>query len=241
VTNKTICPECGDEYDTISLHWAYNGSHRPDLTENQKEIVTGLLMGDGWLDTQSKNARLLVESISSNYLDHLYSNFGILSNRVFKVMSAKESANKNKQNGFSPNAKEENYSDVYRFSTVSHPNLDNFDWYKEEKKVWPSDINLSPTTLKHWYVCDGCFHSSENTQYISISLNNEIGNDRKITSYFNGADIPTPSNYTTFERDCGRKDYSLQFTRSDSEKLFEYMGDPLPDFEYKWPEEYRKN
>jgi hypothetical protein len=69
----------------------------------------------------------------------------------------------------------------------------------------------------------------------TIDVPEDAENENKISSYFKQADLPLPSNYCTQEN----KEFNIQFSNSQSEELWEYMGDPLPDFQYKWPEEYR--
>lgn len=52
------CPECCDEYEHLGQHWHYSPSHRPELTQKQKEITVGLVMGDGSINDESKNCYL---------------------------------------------------------------------------------------------------------------------------------------------------------------------------------------
>jgi len=231
------CPECGDKYKRIGMHWNGSPSHRPKLTQKQIEITTGVLMGDGWINKNGKNKRLMVEMISPNYLEYLDNVFGCLSTGVSLEQTAAESVKMNKKNGFRPNAKEENYSDIFIWRTRSHPKFNQFrEWYESGKKVWPEDIELTPTVLKHWYVGDGCYE--KDGRRISIGISNEIENTEKISKYFTDLGLPEPSNY-----DIRENNYSgygiVYWTVEDSPKLWDYMGEPLPDFEYKWPEEYR--
>ena len=225
------CPNCGEEYARLGTHWAFNSSHRPELTQKQLEITTGLLMGDGWIDPNGKNFYLLTSMISPNYLEYLDNIFGCLGTGVRLEKTAAESAKRNRDSGFRPNAKEENYSDLYTFQTRSHPKFNEFrDWYATGEKVWPENIELTPTVLKHWYVGDGHYDDKNTNNYISIGMYNEIENTEKVSQYFTNVGLPEPSNYTADE---------AVWTVEDSYTLWDYMGEPLPDFEYKWPEEYR--
>jgi hypothetical protein len=212
----------------------------PDLTAKQKEITTGLLMGDGWINGRgTKNNRLATRMISQNYLEYLDNIFGVFGCGVALSVTAAESAKDAKNRGFSPNAKEENYSDVYRWQTRAHPKFNEFrEWYSTGKKVWPENIELTPTVLKHWYVGDGTYVNNELDNYIAISMCNEIKNTEKVSQYFTDVGLPNPS-FTKLKRESGRKMCKARWSKSDTNVIFEYMGEPLPDFEYKWPEEYQ--
>jgi hypothetical protein len=117
----SICPDCGGEFQVLAGHWSHNNSHRPELTTEQKEITTGLLMGDGYINNAGKNYRLEIKTISENYLKYLDNIFGCLGSGVKLKQKAVEKAKKNRESGFDSNAKEENYSDIYIFSTRCHP------------------------------------------------------------------------------------------------------------------------
>jgi hypothetical protein len=229
------CPKCGEKYEKIGQHWRYSPSHRPKLTQKQLEITTGLLMGDGCMQKRSKNSYLQVRMISPNYLKYLDNVFGCLGSNISLTKTAAESAKENRDSGFSPNAKEENYSDLYTWITKTHPEFNEFrEWYSTGEKVWPKNIELTPTVLKHWYVGDGCYDNSGTRNSIQIAMANEVENLEKVSKYFTNVGLPEPSNYNITENNCRAK-----WTKEDSQKLFEYMDEPLSDFEYKWPEEYR--
>lgn len=231
------CPECGESYQKIGLHWYGSPSHRPELTQRQIEVTTGLLMGDGWININSKNMFLCADMISPNYLEYLDNLFGIISNGVRLKDTAYESAEKARKSGFRPDAKEENYSNKYSWRTKAHPKFNEFrEWYSTGEKVWPEDIKLTPTVLKHWYVGDGNYDNHESCERIKIAMSNEIENTEKVSNYFQSSGLPKPTNFTEFDNGFG-KSCVAQWTTEDSHKLWDYMGKPLPDFEYKWPEE----
>ncbi len=223
-----ICDCCGNEYERIASHWAHKQSHKPSLTQKQKEIVTGLLLGDGWLNRGNKNPFVGIETVSDQYLEYISDQFGILGMDVFEYRSAEENANRNKN--IESTDKAENYSDTYRWRSRTHPELQKWaDWYSTGEKVWPEGIELTPTVLKHWYCGDGNWNNSNSNNYIRISTSNEIENKNKINKMFNEVGLAIPSNFDGI---------NMEFTVEQSKELWEYMGKPLPDFEYKWPEKY---
>lgn len=209
----------------------------PSFSKHQREIITGLLMGDGSLCVyKNQNPCIQSNMISQNYLEYVDKQFGIFGRGVSLYMTAEESAKQDIDSGFNSNACEENYHDVYRWASMSHPELKEFaEWYSSGEKEWPTDIELTPTVLKHWYCGDGHWNNGGRNNAIEIAMFNEIENTKKVSKMFDCAGLPTPNNYRTSKTKC-----DAQFTVEQSEELWDYMGEPLPDFEYKWPEVYRK-
>jgi len=230
-----VCQQCGNEYKSIGQHWSQNSScSHPSFTNYQKEIITGLLMGDGSINNCGKNPYIRVGVISPNYLEYVSDQFGVLGGEVCLRQTAEESAKHDRDRGFSPNAKKENYSDVYFWQSMCHPELQKFaDWYSSGKKVWPADIELTPTVLKHWYCGDGYWDNNHYNNHIRIAMANEIDNTDKVDQMFRNVGLPVPSNYAISESNC-----VATFTVEQSKELWKYMGEPLPDFEYKWPERF---
>jgi hypothetical protein len=236
----TDCPACGEEYERLGQHWWGSPEHRPELTKHQHDVITGVLMGDGNIKLSDKNSSIRCWMTSLNYLEYLDDIFGCLSTGVRLAKTAEEVAQGNRDSGFSPNAKPENYSDQYYWQSRSLPELQQYaDWYSSGKKVWPKDIKLTPTVLKHWYCGDGCCKNGWENNYITIAMKNEIENTDKVNKYFERMNLPTPSNYSIYERNDGCMCCEAHWTVADSKELWDYMGEPLPDFAYKWPEPYR--
>jgi hypothetical protein len=236
----TACPGCGVGYERLGQHWHYNPDHRPSLTDHQHEIVVGLLMGDGCLNRGGKNPYLKVKMVSPNYLDYLDSQFGVLGTGVSLERTAAESAKHVRDRGFNPDADAKDYSDVYGWQSRCLPELHQYaDWYTSGEKVWPADIALTPTTLKHWYCGDGHYENAGSHNCIRISMANEVDNTDKVEQLFENAGLPVPNKWKINKRPSGGRKCTAVFTVDQSKELWEYMGDPLPDFAYKWPESYR--
>jgi len=236
-----VCPQCGNEYQRVASHWGRGLCEWPSFTDHQREIITGLLMGDGTINRMNDtNPRLKCNMISPNYLKYIDDEFGVFGKGVSLKKTDKKSAKECRDRGFGPNAKAENYSNIYRWWSMCHPELEEFaEWYSTGKKVWPCDIELTPTVLKHWYCGDGDWHNSNSHNHIRISMSNEIKNTDKVDQMFEKVGLPSPCNYDISERKDGSKNCKAEFTVEQSKKLWEYMGEPLPDFEYKWPAQYR--
>lgn len=205
------CPGCGEAFSALGNHWRYSPEHRPKISAYQHEVITGLLMSDGliWKE-DGHNPRFEANMIREKYLCWLDDLFGTLSTGV----SLRDGKTK------STNA-------VYNWTTRNLPELDEYyEWYKSGKKVWPSDIELTPTTLTHLYVGDGHYHESN---YIEIGVNNERQHIDKLKSYFTDVGLPEPTHRQSANV------HKLVWSVEESKILFEYMDEAPPGFDYKFP------
>jgi hypothetical protein len=223
------CHSCGKEYTAVASHWALSSScDYPELSEKQVEIVRGLMFGDGSLDSRgsTRTTRLYVTSITKEFLNHLSTEFPQQDCESSIKITAEENASRKRESGFSPDAKVENYSDVYKL-LITNPNFDMFtDWYEEEGLVWPDDVPMSPTTLKYWYCSDGSLATSNGAQIQLYSKKIETESGRKkARRYFEDIPVPEPSF-------SGGDMYWCNI--DDVKQVLDYMGQPLPGFEYKW-------
>lgn len=92
--------------------------------------------------------------------------------------------------------------------------------------------------LKHFYCCDGNYHNTEKADNIRFALSNEVDNKEKVESLFENIGFEI-SNWYIRERESGGYYASISFTKEESYAMFDYMGEPIDDFEYKWPEEFK--
>lgn len=198
-------------------------------------------MGDGNINsTNGSNPRLRVSSINKQYLNHLDNVFGVHSLGVNLKQSASESALRNRKTDFSPDAREENYSDLYELHTRNSPELNKFQgWYNDNGKTWPK-VELNRTILKHLYCCDGSFNNR--TRQVHISCSNERDEKDKVEEMFGSVGINVDS-WNDKVRDVpgyeGSISTSLVINKSNIDNFFKYIGNPVSGFEYKWPEEYK--
>jgi hypothetical protein len=197
------------------------------INKNQQEILKGILMGDAWIDKpENKNARIAIESVKKEFLVWLDNKLGDITTGVRLKNTSSELANKNREHGYTVN--EENYNDIYVLRSRALPYLNNlYEWYQSGEKRFPN-IELTRITLKMWYVCDG---SLVKNNYAVIYAANE--NDRKkfIRHLFDDLDL-----YPSFHGGGGGV---VQFSKEDTKKLFEYIGEPICGFEYKWVESFK--
>lgn len=124
------------------------------LTKKQRDILVGLLFGDGCLEALPKgdSARLKLEysSKQKTYIDWLH---GIFRNWVINVSKRKIT------HAFSSTYEK------FWFTTLSSPILKAFVdlFYREHRKVIPSTIGelLTPIGLAVWFMDDGSTKSNE--------------------------------------------------------------------------------
>lgn len=209
----TECPDCGKDREKLGTHWSQSSNCAyPELSKLQQDVITGILMGDGHIKETHASYYLGVQMIIEEYLEYV-------SSEIFPVLSTNVS---------------QNSRDIYTWRTRALPEISEYrDWYSSGEKVFPEGIELTPTVLKHWYVCDGSLVEGKNSEHIRIALTNERNNEDKVRSYFAeiGVNIANWGNYSS---GC-----SAIFNSEQSDKLWRHMGESLPGFEYKWPDKYK--
>lgn len=129
------------------------------LSSLQREIVVGLALGDGHLETNNgKTYRLMVEHgiQQKEYLDWIYNQF-------------------QEWTGTPPKLKLKNGKPFsYHFSTYSHELLGFYGekFYFNKKKVMPEIIEelITPLSLAIWFMDDGSLKSKRHNTYIIHTL-----------------------------------------------------------------------
>lgn len=135
------CQECGKEVSRLGIHW-YNQDHYPDLSQYERDLLRGLLLGDG---SVSKRC-IRVTNTNYEFLKWVGEELGILSSSV------------------------KEYSDRWMFNSRSHPFFGELrGWYSSGSKRFPEDLELSPIMVKMWYCGDGNLGSRGNRAQISTA------------------------------------------------------------------------
>ena len=131
------------------------------LKQKQRDIIVGLLLGDGHLETQNncRTYRLKVEhgSLQRDYVEWLF-------DELREWIPAMEPYMKLRKNGVVN----------YGFTTYSHEALRFYgqQFYEGKKKVVPALIErmLTPLGLAIWFMDDGSRKSAKHRTYIIHSL-----------------------------------------------------------------------
>ena len=183
------------------------------LTQLQRSIIIGSILGDGYLRIFPKRRNAILEINHSfnqkEYVDWKYS--------LLKNVS-----------GSPPKTRNSNGNRIaYRFYSKQLPELTEFHklFYKNGKKIIPEGIDLDPIVLAIWFMDDGskCRPSDVyiNTQQFDIE-------DQKILIRA----LKKLGLEATTNKD--KKYYRLRFLKSSIPKLKQLLGDiVIPSMKYK--------
>ena len=137
------------------------------MTERQKQILTGMLLGDAHLERQrgALTARLKIEHsvAQSAYVEWKFDEW-----RDWVRTPPRERVRRNRLGTVSTNI---------GFSTLSHVDFEEFRvrFYGNRRKVIPMDLELTPLSMAVWFMDDGSRKSSQcrglylNTQSFTAS------------------------------------------------------------------------
>lgn len=238
--DQSWCRECNGWFKSIGIHWSNSSCDPPTLTPFQRDVAIGVTMGDGSVYRSNANhARLDVGMTTRPYLEYLNNVFQPFSNGVTFKQSAEDCAEDLRERGFSPGASAEDCKDIYRLTTSHVPAFDFLaEWYETGEKVFPADLELTPTVLRHWYAGDGTLRKQGGTRHIEIAMANEVDRRDRIESLFNAIGVDV-GRWDISEREDGSRRCSAVFSRDQSDRLLAYMEYPVPGFRYKWPDDWQ--
>ena len=222
------CPSCDEQFERLGLHWWHGTCPYPDIGQERQKILTGLLMGDGSIPrTSGGNSPVFrLPMTNRRFLRWFDDRMGILTTGVSMKKTATELAENNRETGFSPDAKTENYHDMHAVWSRTNPFFEDLRqrWYPDGSKRFPADLALTPTLAKFWYVSDGYLDVGQwGRPRIEIKARNESDRSDFLVSLFREAGFDPVFNRNELRFDC-----------DDTEALVEWMGDPPAGFEYKW-------
>jgi len=221
------CPNCGEEKSRLGQHWAMSCSF-PKISDRNKLILEGILLGDGHVPDVKGNSQMRIRMTNEDFLHWLDSELSYMSNGVRFVKSAKESAEQNRKSGLRPNAKEENYNDVYELNTRTHPYFTKLRelWYTPDKTYKEELVSFEPELIKMWYVTDGYLCERENhNPYSAFRLDSQSESADDIVERFINQGINCTS------RDGGNV---IAISPLSTMDFLEWIGSPPDGFSYKW-------
>lgn len=146
------------------------------LTAFQSKAITGSLLGDGFLDKESKNASLRITR-SINDIDYLKYEANIFYN--FLTEDAKTTLVKTTSQFDKRTNKE--YRSCY-FLTQRNPVFTelSYKWYNNGIKVIPNDIELSNIAIAHWIADDGCISTSRVPYRFSLEISTQSFSEAEV-------------------------------------------------------------
>lgn len=222
--SKEVCPECSSKYKELGSHWQWKPNHRPSLSEKQREIIIGSLLGDGDYDVDGEYFRWQ-DMITHPYLDWISDQFGVL---VSDVMDR--------------GCRNCGWKSTFTLKTRPMEELGFcLDWgYSKNgfSPKLPNGIGLTPTILKTWYCSDGCVcWGNGGFVRVEIGCKTHIHEEGILSKMFDdiGLDVTFSSPH-------------IIIPKSQTEVFFDYIGAPPSGseagFAYKWEyddyEEYNR-
>ncbi len=224
---EATCPICEKEFKRVGTHWARGRCPYPKISPEKRDMVIGLLMGDGSIPVQSgkNNGVFHVPMVNRQFLEWYDYRMGIFTTGVSLKKTAEELAENNRKSGFSPNAKAENYHDMYTVWSRAHPYFTRLrSWYRSGSKRIPDSLDLTPKIAKFWYISDGFLDVDRNrSPRAAIRTISEADRQDFLIDLFQEQG---------FDPDFRRG--TIRFTRKETREFLEWMGNPPPGFEYKW-------
>ena len=196
------------------------------LTELQKQIIEGALLGDGCLtiNKHGKNACFSYVSKSYQHVEYvslLLASFDATLGKITKYSYLDERTNK--------------IYTHYKIRSRVHQELTElyYKWYNNKKKI-PQDLVLSPQSLLLWYIGDGGLINSKNSQYIKLATQCFSKEEQETIL------IPQLINFEAkiMKGDIGssgEQQYFLYIPHRKIQEFLSYIGPcPFLDYAYKW-------
>ncbi len=214
------------------------------LNEYSQQVIEGGLLGDAgmkcWNNSSSESNSFFYRR--NKHYDHVLfvaSQIGLSGERVKEHL---EFATWDKQLSYT----------VFSLHTLTHKELNHIHkrWYPKENefiKLVPRDFVLTPISLLHWFMDDGCsfrrkrehkkINFKHNNNQILITLCSESFSrednlflSQQLSDLFNLDARVRP--YTGNNNGSG---YRISIPQSQAQHFFEVIGDcPVPSLQYKW-------
>jgi len=220
---KGVCPSCNEE-KRLGIHWVQSSCDYPEYTEEELDMVRGLLMGDGYIrdKPKSRNPYLVVAMINQDFLKWLNGKFGVLTQGVSVKSTSQQVSDRAEKQQFG-NGGSGTYNDIYQLRFRSHPALNEFTgWYGKDGKEFPQDLELTSDLMRMWYVCDGGLKHGNYPRVMFYSKNELERIDHWVQKV---EDLG-------FE--CHAHKEGFYIPHSDTRRFLEWMGESPQGFQYKW-------
>lgn len=222
VEDANSCPNCGKYYDRLSNHW--NKCGEPELSQKQKNIITGAVMSDA---SVTEKGSVSIYNSNKQFLEWVDKKLGFMSYGVYLNDSGENRHKRNMKSGFDVERDAE-YKDIYRVGCPTHSFTRGMrELYKENGKEI-HEIELNPEIIKLWYVGDGGLNwSDDKYAYPEIRAISQSMFDDELESMFD-----------KFDLDVSVSSGSIRIY-SDADKFLSLIGEAPDGMEYKWENKNR--
>lgn len=191
------------------------------LTDIQKQVLDGALLGDGCLyrHKNGKNAQFTYLSKSQQHVEYVMNHFqkwlsgeGIRNSAYFDERTQKEY--------FRTTAKtytNETFTEQYNR------------WYPQGEKHLPQDIVLTPLVCLIWYIGDGGIIHANRSEYIKLSTQCFSKEEQEQLL------LPQLAQFEASLMKTDNNQYYIYIPHRKEQEFLEYIGQcPFSDYEYKW-------
>lgn len=199
----------------------YNCSIKYLNVVNNKDIIDGLLLGDGCIANKNeKIPKLCISQTDYELVRYLRDN--ICPDANINIYTKGK------------------YKDIYSVR-IKNPIFLDFKkrWYKEGKKIIPNDLTFSPLMVLNWFMGDGSTSFSKNKKQVILTISTESFSKEEVIFLRNELskaikqDIKISTNNGSFSN-------KIYFRLSSGKNsfvnaFFEFIGkSPVKCMEYKW-------
>lgn len=197
-----------------------------ELTEEQKQVLYGALLGDGSLilHKNGKNAIFSYTSKSKQHVEYVSNSFKkYWSGEGIKLCTYYDSrTNKEYCRYVMRTYTNEFFTDEYK------------KWYKNGTKTIPKDLRLTPLMCKIWYIGDGGICHSHKSEWIKLSTQCFSKEEQEEIL------LPQLSQFeaTLMKADISKdkqRQYYIYIPHRKEKEFLDYIGEcPFDDYLYKW-------
>lgn len=226
---KEVCHGCGGEYKRIAQHWAMSDCSYPEITDEQWDILTGFMLGDGSLGTVGKHPHISIKSTCFSMVSEVSLVLPNITNNILLSRTSMEVAKRDTDREFQSGIVDpEDRLDIYEINTKCHPDLIEFrTWYSSGEISFPRDLSVGKIALKYWFASDGalCFDNRCDSSYCQITSVNEANRPEAIVNVIeeHGFDVNHVEGH-----------FQFRIPAAQTPEFLEYIGPPPSGLEYKW-------
>lgn len=196
-----------------------------ELTQLQKDVLLGALLGDGSLiiHKNGKNAYFQYLSKSKQHVEYV----GNFFKDMITPAGIKDSFYFDKRTN----------KTYFRssFRTCANKIFTEFynQWYINKEKIIPENLKLNSTICLIWYIGDGGIMKHKNSEYIELSTHCFTKEQQQEIL------IPQLKNFNASLMKADKKYYYIYIPHKKEQEFLDYIGPcPFSDYQYKW--NYRK-
>lgn len=192
------------------------------LTDIQKEVLYGALLGDGSLIKHKNgvNAQFCYLSKSRHHVEY-----------VSKFFQDYWSGEGIKDSSYIDNrTNKEYFRSVLRTYTNFCFTEEYYKWYIDGEKHLPDDLKLTPLTCLIWYIGDGGICHSKRSEYIKLSTHCFLKEEQEKIL------LPQLKQFeATLMKVSGTQQYYIYIPHRKEKEFLNYIGNcPFEDYKYKW-------